>query len=94
MFLENIEITLKDLLDSRMYTNKLFPKEDVERLVENATYTLAYLADNGIVYKDVTAENVFYDEGTFKLLPNDLIPCTKYQRFLSTRMQSKPTAYQ
>lgn len=72
-----------------MYTNKLFPKEDVERLIENVTYTLAFLGENGVQYKDVAAENVFYDEGGFKLLPNELIVEARYQRFLSSRMNKK-----
>jgi hypothetical protein len=78
------------LLESRLYTNKLFPKEDVERLIENVTYTLAFLAENGVRYKDVAAENVFYDEGGFKLLPNELIPESRYQRFLCSRLNKKP----
>lgn len=60
-------------MDSRIYTNQLFPKEDIERLIENITYTLAYLAENGVPYKDISSENIFYDDGVFKLLPNELI---------------------
>jgi hypothetical protein len=56
-----------------LYTNKLFPKDDIERLIENVTYTMAFLAENNVPYKDITLENIFYDEGSFKLLPNELI---------------------
>ena len=56
-----------------MYTNKLFPKEDIERLIENVTYTMAFLAENNVPYKDISPENIFYDDGSFKLLPNELI---------------------
>jgi hypothetical protein len=56
-----------------LYTNKLFPKDDIERLIENVTYTMAFLAENHVPYKDITLENIFYDDGSFKLLPNELI---------------------
>jgi hypothetical protein len=34
---------------------------------------MAFLAENNVPYKDITLENIFYDEGSFKLLPNELI---------------------
>lgn len=33
LFLENAQMTLHDLLQSRLYTNRLFPCEDIERLL-------------------------------------------------------------
>ena len=70
LFLENVETTLKELLESRLYTNKLFMGEDIERLIEEVTFTLAYLQEQGVTYKDIHPDNIFYDRGSFKLLPN------------------------
>lgn len=70
LFLENVQITLKQLLQTRLNTNKLFLIDDVERLIEGVTFTLAYLQEKGVTYKDIDVENIFYDNGTFKMLPN------------------------
>ena len=43
LFLENVELTLKSLLESRLNTNKLFLLEDIEKLIESLTFTLAFL---------------------------------------------------
>jgi hypothetical protein len=43
LFLENVETTLRLLLDSRLNTNKLFMLEDIEKLIESVTFTLAFL---------------------------------------------------
>ena len=80
LFLENVETTLKELLESRLHTNKLFMGEDIERLIEEVTFTLAYLQEQGVTYKDIHPDNIFYDRGSFKLLPNELCAVTTYQR--------------
>ncbi len=73
-------MTLKQLLESRLNTNKLFMLEDIERLVEAVTFTLANLQEKAVTYKDITPENIFYDHGNFKLLPNELIEFSTYQK--------------
>lgn len=78
LFLENAQMTLHDLIQSRLYTNRLFPCEDMERLIENVTYTLAYLYESDIVYKDISSHNIYYNSGQFKVLPNDLIEESLY----------------
>ena len=80
LFLENAQMTLQDLIQSRLYTNRLFPCEDIERLIQTITYTLAYLFDAGVVYKDMSSQNIYYNNGQFKLLPNSLIEETLYER--------------
>ncbi len=70
MFLENAQTTLDELLQNRYYTNRLFPVDDIYRLIENVIYTLAYLAENNCVYRDLCPENIYYSHGMFKLLPN------------------------
>jgi hypothetical protein len=61
---------MKQLLEPRLNTNKLFMVEDIEKMIEEVTYTLAFLQENNITYKDVSAEYIFYDQGSFKILPN------------------------
>ena len=84
MFLENIDTTLTKLLAERMGGNKLFVEEDIIKLTETCLYTLAYLQTNGVVYKDLSPDNIFYDveEGIFKLMPVELIPQTSYELVL------------
>lgn len=53
--------------------------EDIEKLIESISFTLAFLQDHHITYKDVSAENIYYDKGEFKLLPNQLIDQSTYQ---------------
>ena len=73
-------MTLHDLIQSRLYTNRLFPCSDMQHLIENVTYTLAHLFENSIIYKDMSAYNIYYNQGNFKLLPNELIDGTLYER--------------
>lgn len=80
LFLENAQMTLQDLIQSRLYTNRLFPIEDMEHLIEHTTYTLAHLFEAGVVYKDMATHNIYYNKGVFKLLPNDLIGDNIYER--------------
>lgn len=54
--------------------------EDIERLIESLTFTLAFLQEKGVTYGDISPENIFYDGGVFKLLPNELIEATTYQK--------------
>ena len=68
------------LLESRLGTNKLFMIDDIEKLIESVTFTLAFLQEKGIYYKDISADNIFYDNGQFKLLPNELIEKSTYQK--------------
>lgn len=63
-----------------MNTNKLFLVDDVERLIEGVSFALAHLQENGVTYKDIDTENIFYDNGNFKLLPNELIYLNTYQK--------------
>lgn len=53
MFLENAETNLKMLLEDRLHTDKLFILEDVEKLIESVTFTLAYLQEKGFPYRDI-----------------------------------------
>ena len=71
-------MSLADLLKNRLFTNRLFPFEDIEKLIEGVIYTLAYLEDNKVVYQDMTADNIYYTNGVFKLLPNELIEMSTY----------------
>ena len=80
MFIENVETTLSMLLEPRINTNKLFMLDDVERLIESVVFTLAFLQENNITYKDVSPDNIFYENGVFKLLPNELIEHSTYQK--------------
>lgn len=80
LFLEAVELTLRQLLEGRLHTNKLFLAEDIDRLVEGVTFALAHLQQKGVTYKDIDPENIFYDNGTFKLLPNELISLNSYQK--------------
>ena len=80
LFLENAQTTLHDLIQARLYTNRLFPCEDMHHLIESVTYTLAYLFDRQVVYPDMSALNIYYNKGSFKLLPNALIDSTLYER--------------
>jgi serine/threonine protein kinase len=80
LFLESVELTLRQLLEGRLNTNKLFLAEDIDRLIEGVTFALAHLQQNGVTYKDIDAENIFYDNGNFKLLPNELICLSSYQK--------------
>lgn len=73
LFLENAQATLHELLETRLYTNRLFPLEDVEKLIENVVYTLAFLAESNVTYRDLCSANIYYCNGIFKLLPNELI---------------------
>lgn len=82
-------MTLKYLLESRLNTTKLFPVEDIERLIESVVYTLAYLQSRKITYKDVSSNNIFYDNGSFKLLPNELVEASTYQRLLASASEYK-----
>jgi len=54
--------------------------EDIEKLVEAVTFTLANLQERGVTYKDISSSTIFYDSGNFKLLPNELILSTTYQK--------------
>jgi serine/threonine protein kinase len=80
LFLESVELTLSRLLEGRLNTNKLFLAEDIDKLIEGVTFALAYLQSQGITYKDIDPENIFYDQGNFKLLPNELICLNSYQK--------------
>ena len=53
-----------------MYTNRLFPAEDMEKMIQNVLYTLAFMSESDIIYKDLCASNIYYVDGQFKLLPN------------------------
>lgn len=68
------------LLESRLRTNRLFMVEDIEKLIQTVTFTLAFLQEKGVTYRDVASENIFYDSGNFKLMPNELIESSTYQR--------------
>jgi serine/threonine protein kinase len=80
LFLESVELTLSQLLEGRLNTNKLFLAEDIDKLIEGVTFALAYLQSQGVTYKDIDPENIFYDQGNFKLLPNELISLNSYQK--------------
>lgn len=84
LFLENVETTLKHLVEARLHTNKLFLAEDIEKLIESVTFTLALLQEQGVVYRDVHTDHIYYDQGNFKLLPNELVPLNTYQRLKQT----------
>jgi len=43
------------------------------RLIEEVSFTLAFLQEQHITYRDVSADNIYYDNGSFKLLPNELV---------------------
>ena len=73
-------MSLADLLQNRFYTNRLFMVEDIYKLIEGISYTLAFLEENGILYKDLTTDNIYYTNGSFKLLPNELIEMSTYER--------------
>jgi len=53
LFLESVELTLSQLLEGRLNTNKLFLAEDIDKLIEGVTFALAYLQSQGITYKDI-----------------------------------------
>ena len=73
-------MTLRQLVDGRLNTSKLFMVEDIGRLIEEVTFTLAHLQEQGVTYRDMHAEHIFYDNGSFKLLPCELIEVGSYQR--------------
>lgn len=52
----------------------------MHHLIESVTYTLAYLFEKQVVYKDMSSLNIYYNKGNFKLLPNDLIDISLYER--------------
>ena len=84
LFLENADYTLKGILESRHNTNKLLTEEDLIRLLESVLYTLAYLQSKSVLYRDLVPENIYYlvDEGTFKLLPPELVEKSSYDLML------------
>lgn len=49
-------------------------------MIENVVYTLAFLAESNVTYRDLCQANVYYCNGVFKLLPNELIEQTIYDR--------------
>lgn len=54
--------------------------DDIEKLIQTVTFTLAFLQEKNITYHDVASEHIFYDSGNFKLMPNELIENNTYQR--------------
>lgn len=53
-------------------------------MLETLLYTLAFLEDRGVVYRDLVADNIFYNstDGSFKLLPPELIDTSAYKFML------------
>ena len=41
---------------------------------------MALLQEKGIPYRDISPDHVFYDNGSFKLLPNELIEQNTFQK--------------
>jgi serine/threonine protein kinase len=61
LFMEKADISLASLLEDRYNSTKLFTEEDLINLLESTLYTLAYLETKGIVYKDLSTDNLYYD---------------------------------
>jgi serine/threonine protein kinase len=59
--MEKADISLASLLEDRYNSTKLFTEEDLINLLESTLYTLAYLETKGIVYKDLSTDNLYYD---------------------------------
>ena len=51
---------------------------------------MAFLQEHEVYYRDICTENIYYNEGSFKLLPNELIPLTPYETVI--RQQRKNTS--
>jgi hypothetical protein len=69
---------LDEIIESRFNSTMHFPEYQIRGLLESMVYGLAYMTRKDLNHHDFYPTNVFYKNGTFKLLNPLALNCSGY----------------